>query len=111
MQVDFDDGTPSGKRRRTNADGATRPDVLSGLIGKRVWVPRRARSAMCAPAAPRSNETQTNGAAHTHPQSVCQPPGDLAAAPAQDDSAVSVEAKDAQEEFAVMGLLSLCKAS
>jgi hypothetical protein len=113
VQVEFEDSMPPGKRRRgssESAGGMSRPDVLSGLIGKRVWVPRRARSAMCAPA-PRA--AHTDGATHTDPQSACQRTGSRGNAPANAhaDSAVSAEAKDAQEEFAVMGLLSLCEAS
>jgi hypothetical protein len=121
VQVQFDDVVqPTNKRRRTAPDRSNAPgseDVLSGIIGKRVVVPRRSRTALPAsqmhphPASNAQLGRQPPAQAHTQPQ---QPhaghqPSILTSNPAS-HAGKSPAPKD-EEQFAVMGLLSLCKAS
>eukprot|EP00892_Ulva_mutabilis_P007200 jgi/Ulvmu1/4852/UM020_0138.1 len=49
-QVAFDEALQASKRKResSESEGAARSDLLSSLLGKRVCVPRRARSAITA---------------------------------------------------------------
>jgi hypothetical protein len=130
LQVEFDD-MHTNKRRRVAAGSPhapDRPDVLSGIIGKRVVVPRRSRSAMPA------SQTQQQRTV------VCAPPPEQAPheqappeqAPPQSDMSLQPPSSSHQpdicpthsatqarrspaprdeEQFAVMGLLSLCTAS
>lgn len=113
VQVEFDDAMlTTNKRRRMTTDAQARPDILSGIIGKRVVVPRRSRSALPAsqlpvamppplPSAPTQMQAQQPAMRHQPSNRTTDTVAHAGKSPAPKD----------EEQFAVMGLLSLCKAN
>lgn len=120
LQVEFDDAMlTTNKRRRMATDAPNapgRPDVLSGIIGKRVVVPRRSRSAI--PASQLHPVAMPQPDAHFAPPLNLQPPEQATShQPGSRTTSMAAQAGKAppapkdEEQFAVMGLLSLCKAN
>lgn len=117
--MEFDNSLlTSNKRRRATADlpcATARPDVLSGIIGKRVVVPRRSRSAVptSQPQPPAFAPPDEQFWPQLHPElpPANHEPSPHGRLPAGGHAGKSPAPKDEEQQIAVMGLLSLCKAN